>query len=178
MKPWPLGTESRRTGSTGPKGGTTAPHRAPLQWLSIKRKPTGPVVPAQRAVLPAHPETACQRLEEKTHRGGTSDKNTGTSGVAVVPGLLPVENRETPKHPVPEENKRKGLRKFPPEVESGSTAEVTGTSGVPVLPVQISGELKVPVPGKISGSGTGTGHRKCPAVVPVLVPVLPVTEEQ
>ena len=102
--------------------------------------------------------------------------------MAVVPGLLPVENRETPKHPVPEENKRKCLRKFPPEVESGSTAEVTGTSGVPVLPVllpvQISGELKVPVPGKISGSGTGTGHRKCPAVVPVLVPALPATEEQ
>ena len=45
------------------------------------------------------------------------------------------------------------------------------------IPVQISEELTVPVPGKISGSGTGTGHRKCPAVVPVLVPVLPVTEK-
>ena len=65
------------------------------------------------------------------------------------------------------------------EVESGSTAEVTGTSGVPVLPVllpvQISGELKVPVPGEnkrqwdrnwapevpsgSTGPGTGTsGH--------------------
>ena len=80
-----------------------------------------------------------------------------------------------------QKNKRNELRNFPPEVASGSTARAAGTSGGPVLPVlhpvQISGELKVPVPGKISGSGIGIGHRKCPAVVPVLVPVLPATEE-
>ena len=46
-----VGYKTRRTGSTGPKGGTTAPHK-----------------------------NAHQRLEEKTRGTGTSGKRTGSSG--------------------------------------------------------------------------------------------------
>ena len=46
-----------------------------------------------------------------------------------------------------------------------------------LLPVQISAASKLPEPEKISGSETGTGHRKCPAVVPVQGSVLPVSSE-
>ena len=52
LRIWPLGTESRRAGSTGPEGGTTALQRAAPQRYTGGNKPAGPVVPA-------HPETAC-----------------------------------------------------------------------------------------------------------------------
>ena len=62
LRIWPLGTESRRAGSTGPRGGTSGPPK----------------------------KKAFQRLREKTPRGGTSGKRTGTSGIAVVPEQVPV----------------------------------------------------------------------------------------
>ena len=62
---WPLGTESRRTGSTGPKGGTTAPHRAPLQRLSIGTKTRGTGSTGPEGGTSGPPEKACQRLAAK-----------------------------------------------------------------------------------------------------------------
>ena len=99
-------------------------------------------------------------------RGGSSAGGAGTSGLAVVPVSLPVQlpenNRSTPVL-VPE---------VAPKEIIGSTAEHTGTSGLPEVPVLLPGhsrgETEVPpaVPPEVySGStgeiaGTSGKHRK------------------